>query len=390
MTLSVPPLQDLIIDDQIGGVFRIHRSSLTSPEILAIERERIFDRAWLYLGHDSEVPNPGDYRRRVINGRPLFFARGGDGQVRVFYNTCTHRGAMICRRDEGHADVLQCFYHAWTFDMQGRIAGIPDEEAYGPAFDREERVLKSPPRLDSYAGFYFISFNPHVEPLLEHLGLVAEWLDVSVPGFQIHKGTLKYTMRCNWKLLMENSQDAYHVPATHQTYLEYMRSPGVPPRFRKQPYERLKGLGNMGLPQGHSLSSGHCFIYPNAVWVSGPTLRTFWPVSPDELEVRSVIFGPPDEDPQITTIRLNDAQCFQGPGGFATPDDVEALESCQQGFAAGGEEWSDISRGMLQEFPSAEGFPIGKGNQELAMRTFWRRWHADLLGARERVPAPVR
>ena len=104
--------KDLIVDDGERGIFRYHRSTMTSPRILELERERIFDRCWLYLGHESEVEAPGDFRRRTVAGRPLFFARSLDGQVRVFLNTCPHRGALICRQDEGNAKIFQCFYHS--------------------------------------------------------------------------------------------------------------------------------------------------------------------------------------------------------------------------------------------------------------------------------------
>ena len=121
--------RDLIVDDGERGVFRYHRSAMTSPGILELERERIFDRCWLYLGHESEVEAPGDYRRRTVAGRPLFFARGLDGRVKVFLNTCPHRGALICRHDEGNAKIFQCFYHAWTFNTAGDLLARPAGEA---------------------------------------------------------------------------------------------------------------------------------------------------------------------------------------------------------------------------------------------------------------------
>ena len=99
----------LVIDDAENGVFRYHRTTLTSQEVLEAERDRIFEKCWLYLGHESEVEKQGDYVRRDVGGRPIFFARGSDNQVRAFYNTCTHRGALICRMDKGHGDVFQCF-----------------------------------------------------------------------------------------------------------------------------------------------------------------------------------------------------------------------------------------------------------------------------------------
>ena len=94
--------QNLTHEDGARGIFRVHRSAFTSLEIAAIERNTIFDRCWLYLGHESEVEKPGDFRRRTVAGRPLFWVRGSDGKVRAFHNTCTHWGANVCRVDQGN------------------------------------------------------------------------------------------------------------------------------------------------------------------------------------------------------------------------------------------------------------------------------------------------
>ena len=202
-------IKDLIIDDRERGIFRVHRSSMTSTDLFQRERELIFNRCWVYLGHESEVEKPGDYRRRTVAGRPLFFARGSDGEVRVFLNTCPHRGALICRRDEGNAEVLQCFYHAWTFNTNGELIGVPGEDAYGPGWERGELGLKEPPRVESYRGFVFVSFNPYVEDLVTYLAGAREYLDLIVDqaeeGMRVVAGSNKYTMKANWKLLVENS-----------------------------------------------------------------------------------------------------------------------------------------------------------------------------------------
>src|SRR3954467_7556133 len=101
-------LQDLVIDDPERGVFRVHRSTMTSGEVLALERERIFERCWLYVGHESEVAERGSFRRRQVAGRPLVLIRGSDGVVRVLQNTCRHRGAMVCRGIAGSAEPYTC------------------------------------------------------------------------------------------------------------------------------------------------------------------------------------------------------------------------------------------------------------------------------------------
>ena len=416
-------IKDLIIDDRHRGVFRVHRSSMTSDELFQRERELIFNKCWIYLGHESEVEKPGDYRRRTVAGRPLFFARGRDGRIRVFLNTCPHRGALICRRDEGNAEVLQCFYHAWTFNTQGELIGVPGEDAYGPYFDRSELALKEPPRVESYRGFIFVSFNPFVEDLVTYLAGARDYLDLIVDqaeeGMRVVAGSNKYTMKANWKLLVENSLDGYHLIPTHQTYLDYISSLGTDDSGETMASRlpgRARALGNghcvietaarNGRPIAHwhplygeearepmarvrqrladkygeerayrmADTSRNLIIFPNLVIndIMAITIRYFEPLAPDHMDVTAWHLAPREESDSMLATRLDSFLTFLGPGGFATPDDVEALESCQIGFKATENEWSDISRGMLNPGPLS--------TDELQMRGFWRQWHARMQG----------
>ena len=415
-------IEDLIIDDRRRGIFRVHRSSMTSVDLFRREQEQIFDRCWIYLGHESEVEHPGDYLRRTIAGRPLFLVRGKDDQVRVFLNSCTHRGALICRRDAGNADVLQCFYHAWSFNTNGELIGVPGEDAYGPYFDKSELGLKQPPRVESYRGFYFVSFNPHVDDLVTYLAGAKDYLDLIVDqaeeGMRVIRGSNKYTMKANWKLLVENSLDGYHLVPTHQTYLDYISSLGTDdsgqtaasrivgtakalgnghcviespvrngrpiahwhPLFGEEAREpiarvRQRLVEQYGEERTHRMAdtSRNLIIYPNLVIndIMAITIRYFEPVAPDHMEVTAWHLVPREESESMLSTRLDSFLTFLGPGGFATPDDVEALESCQAGFRATETEWSDISRGMLSP---------AKSTDELQMRGFWRQWHANMQG----------
>lgn len=413
-------LKGLIIDRPKEGIFRVHRSSMTSPEILELEQQHIFDRCWLYLGHESEVENPGEYRRRTVAGRPIFFVKNKEGQVNVFMNTCPHRGALICRRDEGTANVFQCFYHAWSFNANGELIGVPDEAGYGRGFDRKDYGLKPPPRVDNYRGFYFVSFNPEVEDLNTYLAGAKEYLDLIVDqtelGLKVIRGSNKYHIKANWKLLVENSLDGYHVFPTHQTYWDYMALVGL-----KVPKDR-KGIGK-ALGNGHAVMENDCvygrpiaywnpifgeeakeeiarlrtklvekygeeravrmaeksrnlLIFPNLIIndTTSITVRLFWPTAPDYMEVTAWEMATKEESGHLLARRLDNFLTFLGPGGFATPDDTEALESCQQGFKAQEVEWSDISRGMHR---------APQGKDELQMRAFWRRWYAMITGIPE-------
>jgi p-cumate 2,3-dioxygenase alpha subunit len=417
---------DLIVDDRERGLFSVNRKVFVSPEILEVERERVFDRTWLFVGHDSEVPALGDFRTRAVAGRPLIMCRGREGEVRVLINSCTHRGAQVCRADEGNAQTFRCFYHAWTFDNRGALIGVPGSDGYAPGFRREDFALRSVPRIANYRGMVFISFDHEVEDFVTYLGGAKEILDIILDqgedGMEIVGGTQKYSMRANWKLLVENSMDGYHLAATHRTYIEYLRSVGV----------KLKNLPGVGraLNKGHAVIeyeaafgrpiarweprwgeearveiqkkkdrlverfgsqrarriadySRNFFIYPNLIIndIMSLTLRTFHPVEPGYMEVTAWAFAPKGESPKWRSLRLDNFLTFLGPGGFATPDDVETLESCQLGFRSLKElEWSDISRGMTRD---------SRPDDEEQMRSFWRRWHEQMRGrnARRRTAA---
>lgn len=410
-------LEDLIIDQRDEGVFRINRKSFTDATLLEFEKRRVFERCWIYAGHASEVPQPGDFRARHVAGRPIIMVRGNDGAVRVLLNTCTHRGALVCHKNTGNARSFQCFYHAWTFNTEGELIGVPGEEAYSAAFDRQEFALGRPPRVESYRDFVFISFNPDIQSLGDYLAGAREYLDLvcdqSEAGMEVVSGTQAYSMRANWKLLVENSMDGYHARTTHQRYFEFLVETGLD----SSTVTRRRGGMGKSLGNGHAViqseplwgrpiarwgapytedkrprleaierqmierfgpelaykitqTSRNLLIFPNLIIndIMAITIRTFFPLAPDYIDINAWALAPRDENAEDRASRLDNFLTFLGPGGFATPDDVAALESCQQGFANREVVWSDISRGMKRAQPLVD--------DELQMRAFWRQWHA--------------
>ena len=416
--------EGLVIDNQEDGLFRVNRRAFTDPHILALERERVFDQCWIYVGHESEIPNPGDFRSRRVAGRPVILVRGTDGQVRVLLNTCRHRGALVCKERAGNARTFQCAYHAWTYNNQGELVGVPGEDAYSAAFDRRELGLASAPRMESYRGFVFVSFNPAIEGLVEYLAGAKEYLDLvcdqSEQGMEIIGGTQLYSMRANWKLLVENSIDGYHGLPTHKRYfLDFLADTGVDVHgMRIAGTAKSLGHGhavieNAEIPFGRPIAdwipawgeakkaeleaihkkladrfgaeraykiakvSRNLLIFPNLIIndIMSITVRTFFPLAPDYIEITAWALAPKEESPEDRALRLDNYLTFLGPGGFATPDDVEMLESCQRGYATVREvEWSDISRGMKRAEPLA--------TDELQMQVFWRRWNELLTLSR--------
>jgi p-cumate 2,3-dioxygenase alpha subunit len=176
--MDMADAHDLIVDDRARGVFRVNRRAFTDPEILEEERREVFDRSWLYAGHESEIANSGDFATRKVGGRPVILVRDGDGMARAFLNTCPHRGNIVCRERTGSTRLFRCFYHAWAFDLGGHLAAVPGDDAYAPAFDREALGLQPVPRLECYRGMMFVSFYRAIESLRSYLGNAREYLDL--------------------------------------------------------------------------------------------------------------------------------------------------------------------------------------------------------------------
>jgi p-cumate 2,3-dioxygenase subunit alpha len=395
--------QSLFQDDAEQGIFRFSPRVYSDPELFAREQRRIFDRAWLYAGHESEVRQPGDFLTRRVGGRPLIIVRGSDGEIRIFHNSCRHRGATVCRHAHGNAKNFVCFYHNWTYDNQGRLDGVPLKDAYGPAFKMEEMGLYQP-RTDSYRGWLFVCFSRETEGLRGYLGGACAYLDMILDqdegGNVVLPGTHEYSMRANWKLLMENTVDIYHLNSTHGRYLrDYvpkvlgLKSPN--PRTANEGSLSPKALGNGHVVIEYRKFSGVAdeakraswearfgkeratrmldftrtlLLFPNTLFIEQRrVIRTCFPTAPDRSEITAWPLMPAIDDPDVRKQRLDIYLSFLGPAGHATPDDIEVMELIQRNCATLPDDAViDCSRGMLREHP----WPT----DEAQMRAFWRNW----------------
>lgn len=415
-----PTVSNYVIDDREMPRFRVNREVMVAPEIFAEERARIFDKSWLYIGHETELRKPNDYKTRSVGGRPVIFARDPKGKIRVWVNSCPHRGATLCRESQGNARFITCFYHGWSFNTSGNMVSMPGDESYGPNYERPN--LGAPPRVDSYRGFVFVSFDPDIVDLTTYLAGAKDYLDLvcdqSAVGMAVLEGTHEYSVKANWKLLVENSFDGYHAVSTHQRYFEMV----LAARGKLDPSALGESRG-IDLGNGHAVAAGaptteglfgrpisdaaraekekrfaafretygdawvermagarNVVIFPNLVvidLVMGVVIRKIDPISPDYMEVTAWELAPPEEGDELRAQRLDNFLTFWGPGGLASPDDVEALETCQRSYAARREvPWSDISRGMHSH--------CATGSDELQMRTWWRRWNKLMTG--EQLP----
>jgi p-cumate 2,3-dioxygenase alpha subunit len=413
--METQDLSRLVRDDRERKLFRVDRQVFVDRELFELERRKVFDRCWLYAGHDSELAKAGDFVTRRVGGRPLLFVRDQKGTVGAFLNTCPHRGNLVVREKSGQARNFTCFYHAWSFDTAGALIGVPADDAYSDCFDRSELGLPPVPRFESYRGLLFVCFDADAVDLVTYFGEQAREqidyvIDSAAADVEVVQGAQNYSMRANWKLLVENSIDGYHGLPTHQRFFrKYLNDMGLQSNVASLGSEASEGrsLGNghavtekpkhtTGLTAGaadelatqrHAIEQRlgkerahrtadfdrNVFIFPNLILISTwRTVRTFYPVAPDYMEVEAWALMPKGESQGLRQKRLENFISFLGPAGFGTPDDVSALEGCQKGFAAHREaRWSDISRGMARDKPVA--------TDELQIRAFWRRWHALMM-----------
>lgn len=425
-SMHAPSLRAAIRVDAESGRFGVARANYTDQTIFDAEMELIFSKCWLYVGHETELANPDQFITRLVANRSVIFLRDRNGQVRCFLNICPHRGAQICRHRDGRARSFTCIYHGWAFENTGRAISIAEPETYPPSYNAPGRNDMVPvPRFEHYRGFWFLNFDANAVSLSEYLGKACDYIDVIVDqaeeGMHIVGGVQEYSARANWKLLAENSTDILHVETLHPTYLDLVATNSGSAMKRGKMEGQAIDLGNghsvverratygrpiaqwislwgedarveieatyerlvkrYGPERAHRMAkcARNMLIFPNLVLndIMSITVRVFQPVAPDHMDVSVWSLAPREEvgKPALSR-RLTNFLEFLGPGGFATPDDIEALESCQRAAAAAREApWNDLSKGFDAKGDDA----VGDTKDELPQRAFWRGWHARLL-----------
>jgi phenylpropionate dioxygenase-like ring-hydroxylating dioxygenase large terminal subunit len=264
---------------------RVHRSVYTDPAVFDLEMEHIWEKTWVYCGHESQVPNVGDYWTLQIGRQPMVMVRDQDRSVRVLYNRCPHRGVELCGNQKGNTGkAFVCSYHAWTFHLDGRVRAIPLMKGYDGTRltpDNPDCSMKAAARVDSYRGFVFASLSAEGPSLAEFLGdakvAFDDMCDRSPVGeVEVVPICHRVVQHSNWKFFMENQLDALHPSVTHQ-------STGVPARRvenrvkaeqGKAPlffhylstfassFDQWDSVQTVNFPNGHGILKGYMGLRP--------------------------------------------------------------------------------------------------------------------------------
>lgn len=395
------------------GIIRVNRAIFTDPELFELEMKYLFEGNWIYLAHESQIPNPGDYFTTYMGRQPIVITRSKDGELNALINACSHRGAMLCRRKTDNRTTLTCPFHGWTFSNDGSLIKVKDEKdgAYPENFRTDgSHDLRRVPRFESYRGFLFGSLNPDVPPLEEHLGDTRTIIDMLVnqspEGLEVLRGSSTYTYDGNWKLQTENGADGYHVSSTHWNYAATTsrRSTGESTNTTKAMDAGTwgkQGGGYYSYPNGHLLlwmwwgnptdrplyerkeelkaefgenigefmvgASRNLCLYPNVYIMDqfSSQIRHIRPISVDKTEVTIYCIAPKGESATARAARIRQYEDFFNATGMATPDDLEEFRSCQKTYQAVAFPWNDMTRGVGHQLTGPDEVAKGLGMNEV-------------------------
>jgi benzoate/toluate 1,2-dioxygenase alpha subunit len=396
---------------------RVHRLAYTDSALFDLEMERIFERGWVFVGAESEVPEPGDYKTATIGRVPVILSRDKEQGIVVLVNRCMHRGATVCREDYGNTSAFKCLYHGWTYKTSGDLIGVPFGGGYGKGWDKSAFSLRRAPHVGSYAGLVFASLTAVDVDLETHLGGARKYLDLmrdnsATGSLDVARVPERYVVEANWKLQLENVVDGYHPPFTHETAFEAIaREKGHNPATTSTQGSGARcatlGYGHglldysdtdrgysgkrsdsalahhaslverLGQERADEVSNAdlQLLVFPNLFVQTGRQhLRVIRPVSVDRTEVYAHPYAVPGGPEDVNKAQLKAIAWWASVGGFGQPEDLEALAACQRGLAAPMAEWNYLGRGLHREVALSELETSGDVTDEVAQRGMYRRW----------------
>ena len=431
-------------DEQLASLIRqdaVHKKVYTDPEIFDLEMERIWNRAWIYVGHDSQVPEPGDYFATSIGRQPVVMTRHRDGKVHVLFNRCSHKGAQVVGETCGNMPQLRCSYHGYVFDTDGTLLHVPRAEGYeGMDFGKGKpgSNMRQVARVGNYHGLVFASLSPDGPDLKTWLGGAAVSIDNLVERspegrIEIAGGCFRYLHDSNWKMFVENLNDAMHPMVVHQSssgtakrVFDERLQEGDPVPFELEMlapftnnHDFFEKMGLTAWDYGHSVTGGkfsihsayspipgymdsliekygeqkareilavnrhNTVVYPSFTLKGAITsIRVVKPVAVDKTVIESWVFrqvGAPEELFQRSITYCN---LINSHANLVGPDDYEAYHRLQHGLQTqDGNEWVSQHRYLGQEEVDADGTKHAAGTSDMVFRHQFGAWKDYMVDA---------
>lgn len=420
---------------------RVHRSVYHDPALFELEMERIWGQAWIYVGHDSQVPNPGDFYTTDIGLKPVIMVRHKDGSVRVLHNRCGHKAAIVEGRTCGHAKGFKCPYHGWSYKTDGTLIGVPHAGGYkDTGFEKSDPQFSMSPlaRVDNYRGFVFASLakeGPDLRTFLRGIDSSFDNLVDRAPEGELEHagGVLRFEHDSNWKMFIENLNDTMHPMVAHGSVgdaaRQYMKSlpEGTPYPAEAEiiypfgsSYEFFDKMGVSTCGAGHGYTGGTMSIHSDysdipGYWeamvksygeartkeilsvnrhntVAYPSLtikgaiqsiRVVRPVAVDKtiIETHHLKLKGAPEAMFRRTIKYS--LLINSHGGMVGPDDRDCYARIQRGSLSLGAEWIDMHRYLGGEEATGEpGVRRAIGTSDVSFRHQYQAW-LDYMTGRE-------
>jgi phenylpropionate dioxygenase-like ring-hydroxylating dioxygenase large terminal subunit len=414
---------------------RVHRAVYLSAEIFQQELLRIFERIWIYCGHESQIPSPGDFHTFDIGRQPMIMVRRPDRGISVLHNRCPHRGVQLCASHSGNLrGAIVCPYHAWTFGLDGRIKGLPLPRGYeGTRLTRDspECSIQRAARVDSHRGFVFASLAESGETLEEFLGearaVFDNLCDRSPEGeVEVVPVCHRVVQQSNWKFFMENQLDGLHAPATHQAAAiaakraeDDMRANGkVPPQHYyllsavASSFAKFDAIRSVGYPHGHGVLQAymdlrgtdadskeyiaamyaaygperaeaylrrdvhHALIYPYlSIQPVAQQLRCLRPIAVDKTLTEIWHFRLKGVSPAINRRATCYFNVINSPATVVNADDLENWARGQAGLASRGRyDWVSLHRDFGGDTFEGEKVYSNHGTSESFIRNQFKAW----------------
>ncbi|MGE8507061.1 MAG: Rieske 2Fe-2S domain-containing protein [Paraburkholderia terricola] len=398
-------LHTAVQDDRQNGVFRCRRDIFTNADLFELEMKHIFESNWVYLAHESQIPDNNDYYTTWIGRQPVVITRDKNGELHAVINACAHKGAMLCRKKHGNKGTFTCPFHGWSFANTGKLLKVKDVKTteYPVQFNTHgSHDLKKVARFQSYRGFLFGSLDADAIPLEDYLGetrvVIDQIVDQAPDGLEVLRGNSSYIYDGNWKMQMENGCDGYHVSTVHWNYAATMdrrKADGTKAVDANGWSKSIAGV--YGFDHGHILlwtrtmnpevrpvyryrdeikarvgdvkadfivnQTRNLCLYPNVFLMDqfSTQIRVVRPISVDKTEVSIFCFAPKGESAAERATRIRQYEDFFNVSGMGTADDLEEFRACQAGYAGTTALWNDLSRGapLWIEGPDANAKSMG-------------------------------